>query len=425
MTIYKTETIPVAAIHFDFENRRLEGLGLASEEEIIQALLQDFRVPALVRHIVKHGMSPAHRMIVMPSEDGGYIALDGNRRLAALKYLNSPEAYAESLKPTEDMRKFMAGNPQYETVDAVVFKNRDDAKPMLDLEHAGLQQGAGTLRWDPAWKGFPGALIRSLGLSQVDYRGKSTTIERAFAEAETRKKLGIKYESATDTLYLPSSEAERGNIIKVVSEASKLTSRDLDKQEDREEFLQGLRIPEAKSKLQRVSARKTPPKRKRGTGSPEKIQEDVEMTVLLEESGNYKLQALYRSIYRISTKQHTALVAVGIWSFIESLVAWHRDAPPTPEEAEEEGGTTFVRYIEARLKGKSGRWGGLKKNKPAHEYTAPLEAIAKLGNAVKHSPKRTSFNPASLANEFEVVLPVLKALLLDIADRPKGQQGRS
>ena len=49
------------------------------------------KVQAIAADIVKFGLNPLELPVVMASEDGRYIVLEGNRRLGALKALENPE----------------------------------------------------------------------------------------------------------------------------------------------------------------------------------------------------------------------------------------------------------------------------------------------------------------------------------------------
>lgn len=143
-----------ADLIFDEQNPRISTPN-SGQREAHRAIaqVQDSKLIALARHIIEHGMNPADSFIVMEREGDPkrYLALEGNRRLSALKALENPEVVsgAVSSGTLAKLRKLSAayqGNP-VDWVQCLVVRNRDEARPWIELRHTGLNEGAGVLPW--------------------------------------------------------------------------------------------------------------------------------------------------------------------------------------------------------------------------------------------------------------------------------------
>ncbi len=93
MTTVSTSTlIPVVDLHFDRQNPRLAEYGLsatAGDEEILKVLWDAMDIRELVQSIAASGFFP-HEEIIVASEKGKTVVIEGNRRLAAVKVLLNP-----------------------------------------------------------------------------------------------------------------------------------------------------------------------------------------------------------------------------------------------------------------------------------------------------------------------------------------------
>lgn len=152
-------TIPSEAIDLDLDNPRTGKK--ADQTDALRSLLAIERdgekVFALAADICGIGMlDPGDRLYVIesPKAKGRYIALDGNRRVAALRLLNNIEiAEDPEVGLTQLMRqrfKKLRNDPNSkwpEEVDVVVFKSREAAKHFISLRHKGENAGAGRSEW--------------------------------------------------------------------------------------------------------------------------------------------------------------------------------------------------------------------------------------------------------------------------------------
>ena len=148
--------IEPALLMFDVQNPRIPFQENLGQRQAFLALVEGqegAHLLALANDIATFGLSPAELPIVMPSETdaGRYVVLDGNRRLTALRALESPDAIADAIRPgfLDQLRKFSAKYLQspITTVDCVVVDDRKKAEHWIFLRHTGQNSGAGTVDW--------------------------------------------------------------------------------------------------------------------------------------------------------------------------------------------------------------------------------------------------------------------------------------
>lgn len=148
-------SIRPADLLIDEQNPRIP-LPNAGQHKALQSManLQQAKLQRLAEHIVaNHGTNPAELPIVMPFKDdlNRYVVLEGNRRLAALRVLENPELIVNSVDPAilkaiRRLSKSYLANP-IEQVTCLVVKNREEARPWIELRHTGENEGAGIVRW--------------------------------------------------------------------------------------------------------------------------------------------------------------------------------------------------------------------------------------------------------------------------------------
>ena len=107
------------------------------QHKALQSLAEHLgsKLSALAKHIVTYGMNPSDLPIVMPvpNRTGRYTVLEGNRRIAALKAMETPEAIsgvvpARVLRRIRDLSKEYLQNP-VDSIDCVVMPDRNEAQP--------------------------------------------------------------------------------------------------------------------------------------------------------------------------------------------------------------------------------------------------------------------------------------------------------
>jgi len=145
---FTIRTIPVHQLFLDAENPRHDPID--NEPEIIAHLLKNEKVRQLAADVVKQGgLNPLDRIGVIADKKlrHNFIALEGNRRVCALKLLADPEK-----APTESVRKqfrALKGSllSPIKQLEVAVFPTRTEANHWLRLRHEGALDGIGTKPW--------------------------------------------------------------------------------------------------------------------------------------------------------------------------------------------------------------------------------------------------------------------------------------
>lgn len=149
---YKTQPIQLQHIYLDNTNPRHDPID--NEPELIAYLIAHEQVKPLARDIAKLGTSPLDRFAVTPHpvSKSSYVVLEGNRRLCALKLLHDPQKASKDTHRAffRDLASKMLSPPT--SIEAVVFSDRDEARPWLARRHEGAQDGIGTRPWNPRQK---------------------------------------------------------------------------------------------------------------------------------------------------------------------------------------------------------------------------------------------------------------------------------
>ena len=164
---YEVREVRVSEILLDQKNPRFPPVG--NQREAIQAMLKDQgqKIVNLASEIYQNGLNPSSRLILF-KEGEKYIDGDGNRRITALKLLETPSLAGSEprIKKKFDSLLKKRGTVPSE-VDCVIFKSRDDAKHWISINHSGPQDGKGQIGWNSEQKDrFEGNF--TIGLQALD-----------------------------------------------------------------------------------------------------------------------------------------------------------------------------------------------------------------------------------------------------------------
>lgn len=201
---YVEKILRVSEINLDQENPRFPPVG--NQREAIQEMLrsQGVKIAVLAEDIYKNGMNPSSKLIVF-KENGRFVDGDGNRRLTALKILETPslsDGYPAIRRRVDSILKGIGDVPT--ELSCVVFESREDSNHWISINHNGPQDGRGQIPWDSEQKErFEGT--HSIGLQALDLleragkinaedraRVKKTTLDRLLSYKEVKKVLAIK-----------------------------------------------------------------------------------------------------------------------------------------------------------------------------------------------------------------------------------------
>ncbi len=109
------------------------------------------KVYRLAADIAAKGLSPLDGMGVMPSKETDklpWVVVEGNRRVAALKFLNSPKLCPDLKlrKQYEQLKKKAAAKISLR-IEFAIFKDFSDAAYWIQLRHGGEHGGVGVSSW--------------------------------------------------------------------------------------------------------------------------------------------------------------------------------------------------------------------------------------------------------------------------------------
>jgi hypothetical protein len=284
------------------------------------------------------------------ADHGRYVVLEGNRRLAAIRALENPEAVADSLESAvlnriRQLSKRYQDNP-IEEMAGVVVKDRDEARHWIELRHTGSNQGAGVLDWGADEVGrfrARGGLgdIRNQALDFLARRGDITLDERRGKWSSTllrllraplfRERLGLEWNDGV--LSLVADEAAAAKALKrVVNDLAtkKIQVSDVYRKPDIEKYSKtlpqvtivhksGEGVPAAQggapSKRKASPTIRTPKKRDR------LIPRDCVLNI-----PDGRMRDIERELRKLSLEEHTNAVSVLFRVFVELSADTYIDA---------------------------------------------------------------------------------------------------
>ena len=184
-------TIKVTDIHLDQENPRFPPVN--TQRESIEAMLADQgeKIATLALDIYQNGLNPSSKLILFKA-GSHFVDGDGNRRLTALKILETPslaDAFPKLRKRIDAILKRSGAVPT--EVECVVFSDRNTARHWISINHGGAQDGRGHIDWNPEQKD---RFERkpSIGLEALDlltHKGLITSDDKARVNKSTLDRL--------------------------------------------------------------------------------------------------------------------------------------------------------------------------------------------------------------------------------------------
>lgn len=275
--------IPVSDLLLDEANARLPDPQPTTQQATALALakLEPKTLVVLAEHIVSHGLDPMTLPAVVPTSDRRkrYRVLEGNRRILALKALETPSLVLTALNPTQQ-RALLRAAARFEqdpidTVPCVLFKTAKDAVTWISLRHSGPAGGAGLWNWGSEEKDRfndrhgldrPAQNAREivdfldqqgvLGTrDQASQRRILSNIQRLFSTPEVRERLGIDWSRAGGVVSeytSPETARVLGAIVQRFLNGT-LVVGDIYTAKDRRQFADNLPRTELPAKAHRLS----------------------------------------------------------------------------------------------------------------------------------------------------------------------------
>lgn len=192
------QLVSVEDLHFDPQNPRLPiSLRAAAENEVFSFLLRECNLIELMLSIGAQGFFSGEPLLCAPRSGGGYLVVEGNRRLAAVKLLGRDDPAPTHVKQVAAARESATYRPR--DLPVIIFDSRDDIITYLGYRHI-----TGVNQWGALEKArylqqlsakYQGAdkfkiLAREIG-SRADYVAQTLTalsvIERANDDGLFRK----------------------------------------------------------------------------------------------------------------------------------------------------------------------------------------------------------------------------------------------
>ncbi len=415
------EAVEVDRIFLYEENPRHEPI--ESQEEIIEYLCKDEQVFNLARNISEAGPNPLvlAGLVQIPgsgasSTKKAYQVWEGNRRICAIKLLNDPDLAPPHLR--KDFARLASESAEIpiKKLPAVIFEDHDDLKYWMGIIHDGAQAGVGLLSWNSDQKARHFGSSRNrvalavldaaeeLGLiTKEERQGKLTTAQRFLNSPVVREAIGIDTSNPEDFTYnRPADDFKKqlSRFIDDLKEGNKITSRYNRSQVDvygrklasnpdiSSERIEPVALKTV-SATKRKSPRRTQPRKPR---PPSHLEYDKELAATLEAYANSKLEALYYSICAVHI-EHTLLLTIGVWAFVESLTAL------AGKNAETDFGAFYSNQRLASY--------GIGSGKALGPVRDALTRISRNGNATKHHRISGNFDGPQLVNDLATITPLL------------------
>jgi hypothetical protein len=414
-----TQMVQVDRINLDQSNPRHDKY--VDQEEVISYLCINEQVLSLARDIATYGLNPLELFALIPEGEGSFIAVEGNRRLCAIKLLNNPD-----LAPADQRREFRKAAENWEPmgmITAIEFEKRADVEVWLDRFHAGADEGRGRRPWNADQKArnsgysknnFALALLdfgqqRNL-ISAKDRKNRISTVQRYLANPKMRNTMGLDpnyikpLKSSLDEnnfltmlQFFLEAVAEkkintRDNKTKILDFSHKLSMLDIFKKAETD--LTDFDKNSNKDLIKKPNKPAKPVK-------PTTIATSNSLQDALKDMPSYKLERLYFSLCSLNLDNHTPIISIGAWSFLETLTSICGRKPTID----------FHSYLSPQKIQSLGVEDDVKSVRDA------IRRIADLGNATKHNKIAAAFNGEQMYNDFQT----MENMLVFLAKEGKGR----
>ncbi len=207
-------TIPVSDLLLDSANARLtEEQPNQQATAIALAKQQGAKIVKLAADVVKAGLDPLALPAVVATGDQRkrYKVLEGNRRVLALKALETPSLVNPALDSGLQARLNKLSDEYsaapIDRMDCVLFDTEESAQHWIEIRHTGQNEGIGLVEWDSDQKDRYAARhgTRSVAGQVIDFvekhnlvvddypnsKGIITTLKRLLSTPDVRDRLGV------------------------------------------------------------------------------------------------------------------------------------------------------------------------------------------------------------------------------------------
>lgn len=271
----KKLTIRLSNLYLDLHNPRYEEQ--KSQSEALNTIASDQKEKLLVlsRDIIENGLNPSDLPIVMPNPDRakGYIVLEGNRRIAALKLIRKPEILTHPGLKKKYLRLHESSKDKVPTsIECLVVDAREEANLWIERKHEGEMNGAGTVRWDNIQKDrflanktgktskavqlidfMKAAASDDADLMEQLQRVSATNLDRFLSTPDVRSEFGLEYGKGEYSSRYPVTEVLKGlkAMVRLFASAD-FNVRAIYHKEDRMQFMHNIPACELPDKQTRT-----------------------------------------------------------------------------------------------------------------------------------------------------------------------------
>ena len=182
---------------------------------------------------MEHGVDPTTLPAVVPTDDQRkrYLVLEGNRRVVALKALETPSLVAPAFDSREQAKlnklaRSYSQNP-LSTISCTLFEQEEAAIHWVTIRHTGQNKGVGLVEWGAdekdRWaarhglRSAPGQILDFVGKhghisegAKASRKGIITSLKRLVNTPEVRKVLGIEQTDGEILSWYPAEEVAKG-----------------------------------------------------------------------------------------------------------------------------------------------------------------------------------------------------------------------
>ena len=261
MKLVNRKPIKITNLLLSLENPRFDPVGHQREalDAMIHTKALQEKTKNLARDIEDAGTNPAELIIVISVGNGKYKVLEGNRRIAALKFLSNPELFKDKYKSFTKYMKTLATqyrkNPIKEVLCAI-FDDASAANRWIKLRHTGENKGRGIVSWDAQQVARFDAMVAkksSVGLQAIDFikdfadellvakikKMSITNLERLLTDKNIQDVLGIRINNGILETNLLREEAKKG-LVKIIRDVAekKVKVKDIYTKEDRKKYIE-------------------------------------------------------------------------------------------------------------------------------------------------------------------------------------------
>lgn len=271
----KRLTISLSNLYLDLQNPRYEQQQSQNESLNTIAGEQKGKLIVLLKDILENGLNPSDIPIVMPdpTRGNGYVVLEGNRRIAALKLFKKPRILTSvTMRQRYSKLHDEYKNKNIKSVECLIVNSREEANLWIERKHEGEMSGAGTVRWNSVQasrfraskSGKDTKVLQLIDFMRVASEGdvsfaeeiskvSATNLERFLSTPDVRAALGLEFNNGEYSSRYEWNEVLKG-LKAVVKRFNRddFSVRDIYHKEDRMDFIGRISVDELPDKSKRT-----------------------------------------------------------------------------------------------------------------------------------------------------------------------------